>query len=168
MKKAIKCSAIELYGLYLYVHPKGYKSWRVVINLGVDNKVYKTFAFIKYGSEELAYLAAQSFRDEMVLKYPPDLNRESRVVTRNTNTSGYVGVYKRSGGKQKYWVAQTQMHNGKHVRKFFNIGALGKDVALKLALEARQLQLKQMANRQYRCESRERLYLDLCGRKETP
>lgn len=115
----------------------------------------------------MAYQAARTFRDEMMLKHPPPQHSESRQVVRSSNTSGYAGVYKRSGGKQIYWVAQTQGHDGKHVRKFFNVGLLGEEQALALAIEERQQQLKKIANRQCRDGRRERLYLQLSGGQGT-
>ena len=128
----------------------------MVINLGRGKKINQTFSFLKYGGEAMAYQAARTFRDEMVLSHPPQQQHER-----------LCGVYKRSGGKQIYWVAQTQGHDGKHVRKFFNVGLLGEEQALALAIEERQQQLKKIANRQYRDGRRERLYLQLSGGQGT-
>lgn len=74
----------------------------------------------------MAYQAARTFRDEMVLSHPPQQQHER-----------LCGVYKRSGGKQTYWVAQTLKYDGKYVRKFFNVAPLGEEQALALASENR-------------------------------
>lgn len=62
----------------------------------------------------------------MVLSHPPQQQHER-----------LCGVYKRSGGKQTYWVAQTLKYDGKYVRKFFNVAPLGEEQALALASENR-------------------------------
>mgnify|MGYP003602635293 CR=1 FL=1 len=99
----------------------------MVINLGRGKKIHQTFSFLKYGGEAMAYQAARTFRDEMVLSHPPQQQHER-----------LCGVYKRSGGsKQTYWGAQTLKYDGKYVRKFFNVAPLGEEQALALASENR-------------------------------
>ena len=93
----------------------------MVINLGRGKKINQTFSFLKSGGEAMAYQAARTFRDEMVLSHPPQQQHER-----------LCGVYKRSG-----WVAQTLKYDGKYVRKFFNVAPLGEEQALALASENR-------------------------------
>lgn len=150
------------YGLTKVCHAKkGASAWRVTLYRDGAKIIEKEFPFLRHGGEEQALRVAEAFRNEAVLLYPPAESAQTRQRKRKSNTSGYPGVSKQTMGRYTYWVAQTKTREGRKLCNAYRIELYGDERALKMALEAREKQLKSIQHRIFRSASGERLYKEL-------
>ncbi|WP_213937583.1 AP2/ERF family transcription factor [Pseudomonas sp. dw_612] len=124
-------------------------------------KVHKEFTFISHGGERPARAAAERFRNEQLLLFPPPLSCTIRQKLRANNTSGLVGVSRQTNRKNTYWIAQTKTRDGKKLSRSFNVEKFGEEQAKCKAIEARKQQLTTIVHRAFRRHHGEQLYGEL-------
>jgi hypothetical protein len=150
------------YGISRINHGKaGTPAWRVCLYRGQEKAVEKEFPFLKHGGEQQARKAAEAFRNEALLLFPPEKSSEVRQRLRENNTSGFPGVSRQTMGHYTYWIAQTKTRDGKKLSKAYRIELYGEQQALTLAIEARKQQLKTIEHRVFRSADGERLFSEL-------
>ncbi|MGE8187579.1 AP2/ERF family transcription factor [Pseudomonas sp. NPDC086278] len=150
------------YAIIKVRHKKsGALAWRVSLFREGVMKVHKEFTFISHGGERPARAAAERFRNEQMLRFPPQLSRTVRKKLRVTNTSGLAGVSRQTNGKNTYWVAQTKTRDGKKLSRSFNVEKFGEEQAKLKAAEARKEQLATIEHRTFRRKRGEKLYGEL-------
>ena len=98
------------------------------------------FNFADYGGEAAALEAAESLRNQLVLKMPQVFTYESRQRLMPHNTSGHPGVYRVQSNHIDYWRATTRIH-GYNLSKSFRVDRYGEEQAKQLALQERERQL---------------------------
>ena len=98
------------------------------------------FNFADYGGEAAALEAAESLRNQLVLKMPQVFTYESRQRLMPHNTSGHPGVYRIQSNNIEYWRATTRIH-GYNLSKSFRIDRYGDEQAKLMALQERERQL---------------------------
>ena len=115
-------------------------AWKVTISRP-GGKVYRDFSFIQHGGQDAALLAAQTYRDEIIRRYPPLTKRQLCTKLRSTNSSGVAGVKRvqRSEG-YAFWEAITCLP-GRTLTKKFSVNVYGEEGARQKAIETRQQQL---------------------------
>ena len=106
-------------------------AWKLHIHL---------FNFADYGGEAAALEAAETLRNELVLKMPQVFTYESRQRLMPHNTSGHPGVYRVQSNHIDYWRATTRIH-GYNLSKSFRVDRYGEEQAKQLALQERERQL---------------------------
>lgn len=98
------------------------------------------FNFADYGGEAAALEAAESLRNQLVLKMPQAFTYENRQRLMPHNTSGHPGVYRVQSNHIDYWRATTRIH-GYNLSKSFRIDRYGDEQAKLMALQERERQL---------------------------
>lgn len=150
------------YAIIRVRHKKsGALAWRVSLYRDGVLKVHKEFTFISHGGERPARAAAEQFRNEQLLLFPPPLSCTIRQKLRANNTSGLAGVSRQTNGKNTYWIAQTTTREGKKLSRSFNVEKFGEEQAKHKAIEARKEQLATIAHRTFRHHGGEKLYGEL-------
>lgn len=153
---------INNYAITRVRHKKsGAMAWRVTLYRGGALKVHKEFTFISHGGERPARAAAEHFRNEQMLRFPPQMSCTIRQKLRTTNTSGLAGVSRQTNGKNTYWIAQTTTRDGKKLSRSFNVEKFGEEQAKHKAIEARKQQLATIVHRTFRHQAGEKLYGEL-------
>ena len=136
--------------------------WRAKTYVAAGRVLQKTFSVGRYGASAETLAHAERQRQLRLLTglcrvHPSEEALRSRAqrkklrpappvpalavadVVRSTNTSGYPGVVLRSRAGRSYWTAQSTQ-GGKWTSRSFSIERHGNEVALLLALMARQEQ----------------------------
>lgn len=150
------------YAIIKVRHKKsGAMAWRVSLYRDGVLKVHKEFTFIRHGGEREAHCAAERFRNEQMLRFPPPLSCMVRQKLRVTNTSGLAGVSRQTNGKNTYWIAQTTTRQGKKLSRSFNVATFGEAQAKHKAIEARKEQLATIEHRAFRHRGGEKLHAEL-------
>ncbi len=150
------------YAIIRVRHKKsGAMAWRVSLYRDGAMKVHKEFTFISHGGEGPARAAAERFRNEQMLRFPPPLSCTIRQKLRINNTSGLAGVSRQTNGKNTYWIAQTTTRKGKKISRSFNVATFGEEQAKHKAIEARKEQLATIEHRTFRRQRGENLYGEL-------
>ena len=150
------------YAIIRVRHKKsGAMAWRVSLYREGIMKVHKEFTFIGHGGERPARAAAEHFRNEQMLRFPPQLSSTIRKKLRANNTSGLAGVSRQTNGKNTYWIAQTTTRDGKKLSRSFNVEKFGEKEAKHKAIEARKEQLATINHRSFRHKGGEKLYGEL-------
>ena len=104
----------------------------------------KFFRDTKFGTRAKALRAAIAFRDDLLENLSRPLSRRKAMPTTGRNTSGIVGVARRTMRRRdgrvggSYWVATWSPGNGKTARKLFSIAELGERGALLAACACRR------------------------------
>lgn len=114
-------------------------AWKVDIQRAGKAHVH-VFDFAEYGGQSAALDAAETLREELVLKMPLSFSYENRQRLMPHNTSGHPGVYRVQSNHIDYWRATTRIH-GYNLSKSFRIDRYGEDEAKQLALQERERQL---------------------------
>lgn len=150
------------YAIFKVRHKKsGAMAWRVSLFREGVFKVHKEFTFISHGGEGPARVAAEQFRNEQMLLFPPPLSSTIRQKLRASNTSGLAGVSRQTNRKNTYWIAQTKTRDGKKLSRSFNVEKFGEQQAKHKAIEARKQQLATIEHRTFRHHGGEKLYAEL-------
>lgn len=106
-----------------------------------------------YGGKKKALMAAKTFRDQIIAKYPPLSKREHAQIRKKNNRSGVVGVCRYCASETKdrppeerrwFWVASWVLPNGRSKRIKFSVNKYGEKGAFQLAVKARRAALKSM------------------------
>ncbi|MHC8352713.1 AP2/ERF family transcription factor [Pseudomonas sp. RT4P38] len=144
------------YAIIRVRHKKsGAMAWRVSLYREGVIKVHKEFTFISHGGEHPARAAAEQFRNEQMLRFPPPLSCIIRKKLRANNTSGLAGISRQTNGKNTYWIAQTTTRDGKKLARSFNVEKFGEEQAKHKAIEARKEQLATIEHRTFRHQAGE-------------
>ncbi|QXI27408.1 AP2 domain-containing protein [Pseudomonas vanderleydeniana] len=114
-------------------------AWKVEVRRGAKLLV-RTFTFEEHGGEQPARLAAESYRNALVLKMPAPQTYASRQRLLPHNTSGHPGVIRIETHNIGYWRASTRIH-GYNLSRSFSVERHGEEQAKRLALNERQRQL---------------------------
>lgn len=150
------------YAIIKVRHKKsGAMAWRVALFRESVLKVHKEFTFISHGGERPARAAAEQFRNEQLLLFPPPLSCAIRQKLRTNNTSGLAGVSRQTNDKNTYWIAQTTTREGKKLSRSFNVEKFGEEQAKHKAIDASKEQLATIAHRTFRHHGGEKLYGEL-------
>jgi len=113
----------------------------------------KHFSDGVHGGKQKSFLAAKSFRDEVIAKYPPFSMREYSNIVKKNNRSGVVGVCRYCASETRdlpeekqrwFWVASWPLPDGRRKRVKFSVKKYGEEGAFKMALKARKDALKQL------------------------
>jgi hypothetical protein len=101
------------------------------------------FADAVWGGERKALVAAQRFRDHLLLRIDPD-TRVRRVTPKGTHSkTGVVGVnlepHVVEGRRYERYVAHWSDEDGQVRRRRFSVGRYGRERALAMAGEAREV-----------------------------
>lgn len=120
--------------------------WRVAL-VRRGEEYLRCFTVARYGSQDLALVAAKAWRDRIAQEARPLTKAEYSQVVRSNNSSGHPGVYLRrqrkrnaAGQEVEYllWQAQTPEGVKPFRSKSFSVSRFGFDAAFELAVEARQ------------------------------
>ncbi|MFJ7883905.1 AP2 domain-containing protein [Pseudomonas sp. NPDC096917] len=129
---------------HCFIHPIKDKNgrpcaWKVDIQR--SGKVHMhVFDFAEYGGEIAALEAAETLRNQLVLKMPLSFTYENRQRLMPHNTSGHAGVYRVKSNQIDYWRATTRIH-GYNLSKSFRVDRYGDEEAKQMALLERERQL---------------------------
>lgn len=109
-------------------------------------RVKRHFAFAQHGGQDAALLAAQAYRDEILLKYPPMTNLQCCTNRRIDNQSGIPGVRREQRSESyAFWEANTRVR-GHNLGKKFSVNVYGEEGAKQKAIAERERQLAQVEN----------------------
>jgi hypothetical protein len=129
--------------MYAICRAKSSEAWKVAFR---RNGAYisRSFSFSVYGGEQLALLRAQLWRDEKVRANPPVSRKKRAEILLSTNRSGIAGVSRQvdEDGTLIAWMAKTTVSQYRVVSKYFSVSKFGANEAKRLAIAARQEQLK--------------------------
>jgi hypothetical protein len=125
-------------------------SWRVSLRRYGKRHV-KNFTDKKYQGRELALAKAMAFRDRIIIEHPPISRKDFCSIKRRNNKTGITGVYKyrktyelKDGTIKEswYWEANWPDAEGESVSKSFAINRFGENPAKNMAIEARDIGMK--------------------------
>ena len=123
------------------VKDKNGRAYAWKIDFQRSGKVHaQVFDFVEYGGELAALEAAETLRNQLVLKMPLSFTYASRRRLMPNNTSGHAGVYRVQSNQIDYWRATTRIY-GYNLSKSFRIDRYGEDEAKQMALLERERQL---------------------------
>lgn len=134
----------ELYGIRPLTGTS--PGWRVaLVRRGEEHM--RSFSAARYGSLDLALVAAKAWRDRVAHEVRPLTKAEYSQLLRSNNSSGYPGVYLRCQRKRNaageeveylFWQAQTPEGVKPFRSKSFSVSRFGFDAAFERAIEARK------------------------------
>lgn len=131
------------YGIYRHCL-RSQTFWLVRIRRDGKFVAPKSFFDHRYGSEKAALLAARTYRDQLLLRYHPLEKRKLQERLRRDNVSGVPGVCRVLRHGNPAYIAATQLHPGRQLRKYFRIDIYGEEHARALAIAERKRQLRQV------------------------
>lgn len=113
----------------------------------------KHFSDGVHGGKQKSFLAAKSYRDEVISQHPPFSMREYSNIVKKNNRSGVVGVCRYCASETRdmpeekqrwFWVASWPLPDGRRKRVKFSVKKYGEEGAFKAALKARKDALRQL------------------------
>lgn len=129
-------------------YEKAYDGW--FVRYTRDGVTFRqTFPDSKYGSPEASLEAAKEWHDEAKTLLPPLNRKEFAELKKRNNTSGHVGVHRshqiKNGRKLYHWVASWSPAKGAQKSRRFSVLKYGEEEAKRLAIEAREEAIKNLA-----------------------
>lgn len=138
------------YGLNFLVNDEG-KKVAILVKLRRQGSVYqKYFGYKSYGGAKATKVAAVTYRDEIMLKYPELTRYDYAEIKKSNNRSGIPGVCRTfhtvKGISYPVWQAAWSPKPGKRRCKKFFVSTHGERKAKTLAIEARREALAKIRN----------------------